>query len=83
MRGAVIRGIDPAEEPDVTPLAAQLKDGALAKLVPGGWGVLLGGEMARSLGVRVGDPITVVTPGNSRALEASRTQNEPVRTASG
>jgi lipoprotein-releasing system permease protein len=62
MRGAVVRGIDPAEEPDVTPLAAQLKDGALAKLVPGGWGVLLGGEMARALGVRVGDPITVVTP---------------------
>ena len=62
MRGAVIRGIDPAEEPKVTPLAAQLKDGALAKLVPGGWGVLLGGEMARSLGVRVGDAITVVTP---------------------
>jgi len=62
MRGAVIRGIDPAEEPKVTPLAAQLKDGALARLVPGGWGVLLGGEMARSLGVRVGDAITVVTP---------------------
>jgi lipoprotein-releasing system permease protein len=62
MRGAVIRGIDPAEEPKVTPLAAQLKDGALAQLVPGGWGLLLGGEMARSLGVRVGDAITVVTP---------------------
>ena len=62
MRGAVVRGIDPAEEPNVTPLAAQLKDGALAQLVPGGWGLLLGGEMARALGVRVGDPITVVTP---------------------
>lgn len=62
MRGAVVRGIDPAEEPKVTPLAAQLKDGALAQLVPGGWGLLLGGEMARALGVRVGDPITVVTP---------------------
>jgi lipoprotein-releasing system permease protein len=63
MRGAVIRGVSPAEEAGVTPLAAQLKDGAFAKLQPGAWGIVLGSELARSLGVREGDKITLVAPG--------------------
>ncbi|WP_077033877.1 lipoprotein-releasing ABC transporter permease subunit [Pelomonas sp. KK5] len=62
MRGAIIRGISPADEATVTPLAAQLKDGPLAKLQPGGWGIVLGIELARSLGVREGDKITLVAP---------------------
>ena len=62
MRGAIVRGIDPAEEVKVTPIAAQLKEGVLAQLKPGAWGIVLGGELARTLGVVVGDPITVVTP---------------------
>ncbi len=62
MRGTIVRGIDPAEEPKVTPLAAQLKDSAFAQLRPGAWGIVLGGELARSLGVRSGDPVTLVTP---------------------
>jgi lipoprotein-releasing system permease protein len=63
MRGAIVRGIDPAEEGQVTPLAAQLaKDGVFAKLQPGAWGVVLGGELARTLGVGVGDAVTIVTP---------------------
>ncbi|WP_341892457.1 FtsX-like permease family protein, partial [Variovorax sp. YR752] len=33
------------------------------RLQPGGWGVLLGGELARSLGVREGDKLTLITPG--------------------
>ncbi|TNY07566.1 lipoprotein-releasing system transmembrane subunit LolC, partial [Escherichia coli] len=37
MRGAVIRGISPADEAQVTGLGAQLKDGAFARLQPGAW----------------------------------------------
>ncbi|MEY8876053.1 MAG: lipoprotein-releasing ABC transporter permease subunit [Leptothrix sp. (in: b-proteobacteria)] len=62
MRGTLVRGIDPAEEGQVTPLGAQLKDGPLARLTPGSWGVVLGYQLARSLGVREGDQITLVTP---------------------
>ncbi|MBA3589154.1 lipoprotein-releasing ABC transporter permease subunit [Methylibium sp.] len=62
MRGVVVRGIDPAEEPKVTPLAAELAETVLAELRPGAWGIVLGGELARSLGVRVGDAVTIVTP---------------------
>jgi lipoprotein-releasing system permease protein len=62
MRGAVVRGISPDDEATVTALAAQLKDTTLARLTPGGWGVVLGGELARGLGVREGDQVTIVTP---------------------
>lgn len=63
MRGAIVRGISPADEATVTALAAQLRDTTLAKLVPGGWGIVLGGELARGLGVKVGDRVTIVAPG--------------------
>jgi lipoprotein-releasing system permease protein len=63
MRGIVVRGIVPQEEATVTDLAARLKDTTLARLVPGAWGVVLGGELARSLGVRSGDKVTVILPG--------------------
>ena len=63
MRGIVVRGIVPQEEATVTELAAKLRDSTLARLVPGEWGVVLGGELARSLGVRSGDKVTIVVPG--------------------
>jgi len=63
MRGIVVRGIVPQEEATVTELAAKLRDTTLARLVPGEWSVVLGGELARSLGVRVGDKVTLVLPG--------------------
>ncbi len=62
MRGSMVRGIDPALEPDVTDLALELKKSSLARLVAGDFGVVLGGELARSLGVRAGDRVTLVAP---------------------
>jgi len=58
MKGAVVRGIDPALEPTVTDLHIP----ALSQLVPGEFGVVLGSELARSLGVRTGDKVTLVAP---------------------
>ncbi len=63
MRGAVVRGISPNDEATVTDIAAQLKDTTLAKLTPGAWGIVLGSELARSLGVVEGDKVTIVAPG--------------------
>jgi lipoprotein-releasing system permease protein len=63
MRGALVRGIVPAEEASVTPLAAQMQNGAFAKLVAGEWNIVLGIELARSLGLREGDKLTVLAPG--------------------
>jgi lipoprotein-releasing system permease protein len=63
MRGVLVRGISPPDEATVTDLAAQLKDSTLAKLVPGAWGIVLGGELARSLAVKVGDKVTIAAAG--------------------
>ncbi len=64
MRGAVVRGVLPERETQITELARQLAhDGLLQKLVPGGWNIVLGAELARSLGVRPGDQVTVIAPG--------------------
>ena len=62
MKGAIVRGIDPALEPGVTDIAAQLKGTALMKLVPGEFGILLGNDLARSLGVGEGDQVTLIAP---------------------
>lgn len=62
MKGTMVRGIDPALEPGVTDLAGALKNTALTQLVPGEFGVVLGGELARALGVRSGDKVTLVAP---------------------
>ena len=62
MRGTIVRGIDPALEPQVTDLAATSQQ-VLDELVPGQFGVVLGAELARNLGVREGDPVTLIAPG--------------------
>jgi len=62
MKGVMVRGIDPSLEPGVTDLAVGLKNTALARLLPGEFGVVLGGELARALGVRQGDRVTLVAP---------------------
>ena len=62
MKGTVVRGIDPGLEPGVTDLAVALKSTGLNRLIPGEFGVMLGGELARSLGVRQGDQVTLVAP---------------------
>jgi lipoprotein-releasing system permease protein len=62
MKGALVRGIDPAMEPRVTDLAADLADTVLPQLVPGTFGIVLGGELARSLGVTTGDSVTLIAP---------------------
>jgi lipoprotein-releasing system permease protein len=62
MRGTIVRGIDPRLEPQVTDLAAAAP-GVLEKLVPGQFNIVLGAELARNLGVRAGDPVTLIAPG--------------------
>ncbi len=62
MKGVLVRGIDPAREPEVTDLAGVLKDTVLTRLQPGSFGIVLGGELARALGVREGDVVTLIAP---------------------
>ena len=61
MRGTIVRGIDPAHEGEVTDLGPD-QGATLQKLVPGQFGIVLGIELARALGVREGDSVTLVAP---------------------
>jgi len=62
MKGAIVRGIDPQREPEVADLDSALKQEVLQRLVPGQFGIVLGADLARSLGVRTGDPVTLIAP---------------------
>jgi lipoprotein-releasing system permease protein len=61
-RGALVRGIDPALEDTVADFASHMRAGALTDLKPDGFGIVLGAEIARALGVRVGDSVVVIAP---------------------
>ena len=60
--GALIRGIDPDFENQVSDIHSHMKFGALSDLVAGEYGVVLGSGLANSLDVVPGDRITMVTP---------------------
>ena len=62
VQGSLIRGIVPAQETQVIDLDKKMKVGHLADLVPGEFGIILGIDLARSLGARVGSKITVIAP---------------------
>ncbi|MBF0152702.1 MAG: lipoprotein-releasing ABC transporter permease subunit [Magnetococcales bacterium] len=65
--GVVIRGIDPEREKEISSLARNLKRGSMDALL--GYGIILGHRLAANLGVKVGQPVTVVAPvGNITAL---------------
>ncbi|MEO7155962.1 MAG: lipoprotein-releasing ABC transporter permease subunit, partial [Vicinamibacterales bacterium] len=61
-RGALIRGIDPSREDTVADIGRHMRYGSLADLKPGEFGIVLGGELARGLGVGPGDSVVVITP---------------------
>ncbi|SFM87330.1 lipoprotein-releasing ABC transporter permease subunit [Variovorax sp. OV329] len=63
MKGVLVRGIEPKLEPEVTDIATTAQKGALDRLVPGEFGIVLGGDLARSLYVREGDTVTLIAPG--------------------
>ena len=60
--GAMLRGILPEYEPRVSEAAARLVAGRLDALRPGGFGIILGDELAKHLGAKPGDKVAVITP---------------------
>jgi len=60
-----IKGIDPALEPSVTDIGRSMRQGSLAALAASGDGppgILIGVDLAKTLGVRVGDRVQLLTP---------------------
>ena len=65
LRGVQVRGIDPATEGGVSDLPRQMVTGKLSDLKPGGFGVVLGNELADGMGVKVGDTLMMMAPQGS------------------
>ncbi|HAA46243.1 MAG: ABC transporter [Halomonas sp. 54_146] len=61
-QGAMVNGINPDWEDRVSIIGEHMREGSLADLVPGEWNVVLGSMLARSLGVGVGDRVTLLVP---------------------
>jgi len=62
VRGVMVRGILPSEEPKVSAVASQVVRGSLSALKPGEFNIVIGSEMARGFGLRVGDKLTLIAP---------------------
>ena len=60
--GVQIMGVDPKVEPQVSMIDKKMVLGKLDALTPGSFGIVLGQELAKKLGVAPGDKITVITP---------------------
>ena len=62
VRGALVRGIVPELEQKVAEIGLHMTAGKLESLVPGEFGIVLGSELARALGARDGDKVTLIAP---------------------
>jgi lipoprotein-releasing system permease protein len=62
VQGVMVRGIDPQQETAITELSNKMKAGALSDLRAGEFAIVLGTDLARALGVRVGDKIMLIAP---------------------
>jgi len=60
--GSIIRGVLPEEEPKVSNVYEKMLQGKITDLKPGEYNIILGKGLARSLGVVVGEKVTLVTP---------------------
>jgi lipoprotein-releasing system permease protein len=62
VQGAMVRGIEPEAENGVADLGRKMVLGKLTNLRAGEWGVILGADLARNLGVQMGEKVTLITP---------------------
>jgi len=62
VRGAMVRGILPADEDTVADLGRSMRVGELTSLVPEAYNIILGADMARQLGARMGTKLMLITP---------------------
>ena len=57
-----MRGIEPGQEERVADFARHMRTGSLDALKPGEFGIVLGGDLARALGVLPGDKVALIAP---------------------
>jgi lipoprotein-releasing system permease protein len=62
VEGVMVRGILPDAEQKLTALGDKMKRGALSDLRAGEFNIVLGVDLARSMGAHVGDSVLLITP---------------------
>jgi len=65
MSGAIVRGIDPGLEAQVSSIGDAMREGRLSDLTPDSNRIILGRMLAYQLQVGMGDQVTVMIPGNA------------------
>ncbi|GLQ86974.1 lipoprotein-releasing ABC transporter permease subunit [Dyella flagellata] len=60
--GAIVRGVDTAQEPNVSDINKHMVAGSFDSLKPDSWNIVLGKDLALQLGVNVGDKVTMIVP---------------------
>src|SRR5690606_1429118 len=65
LRGAQVRGIDPERDGQVSELPEQMVNGKLDDLKPGGFGAVMGSDLANMMGIGVGDTFMMMAPQGS------------------
>jgi lipoprotein-releasing system permease protein len=71
LRAALVRGVEPGVEPQVSEIGAHMKVGRLDDLQPGERHIVLGAGLAYALDARIGDEITVLVPVAAQAGEGA------------
>jgi lipoprotein-releasing system permease protein len=62
VRGVLVRGVLPQEEPKVSDVAKQTKQGNFNDLKSGEFNIVIGNELARVMHVQVGQKVTLLAP---------------------
>ncbi|MFT7227803.1 MAG: lipoprotein-releasing system permease protein [Methylophilaceae bacterium] len=62
VQGALVRGVLPNQENAVADLGKNMREGQLSDLASGEFNIILGADLAYSLGVNVGDKVVLMAP---------------------
>lgn len=62
VQGTIVRGVLPAAEDKVADVGNHMRAGRMDNLKPGRFGIILGTDLAMSVGARVGDKIVLIAP---------------------
>ncbi len=62
VQGTIVRGVLPEQEDKVAEIGQHIRAGSFAALKPGGFGIVLGADLALALGVGIGDKVVVMAP---------------------
>ena len=65
VQGVMVRGIDPTRETAITDLSNKIQYGALSDLRSTEFGIVLGSDLARALGVQLDEKVMLISPQGS------------------